>query len=248
MNYICIYDKIISRALERKVVDGEIHHIKPRCIGGSDNATNLVKLTYKEHYTAHHLLYRIYKTPKLAFAWRSMYTRTNGNRVNAKGFAAARKAWAVEMAKINTGRAVNSATRLKMSAAKIGLEPWNKGVSMADLGISTISNIELQYNGNPKICAYCGGVISYRKRKNIYCGMECRNKDAKSWITGNNNKPNSTSFKKGNVVSDEVRRKISSAMKGIRRASTECPHCNKIGDISLMKRWHFDNCKNKDSL
>lgn len=22
-----------------------------------------------------------------------------------------------------------------------------------------------------------------------------------------------------------------------------CPHCDKIGDISLLKRWHFDNCK-----
>jgi group I intron endonuclease len=25
----------------------------------------------------------------------------------------------------------------------------------------------------------------------------------------------------------------------------ECPHCNKIGSVGLMKRWHFDNCKNK---
>jgi hypothetical protein len=24
----------------------------------------------------------------------------------------------------------------------------------------------------------------------------------------------------------------------------ECPHCNKIGNKSIMTRWHFDNCKN----
>ena len=24
-----------------------------------------------------------------------------------------------------------------------------------------------------------------------------------------------------------------------------CPHCNKLGNIGAMKRWHFDNCKSK---
>ena len=27
--------------------------------------------------------------------------------------------------------------------------------------------------------------------------------------------------------------------------NTECPHCNKIGQLTAMKRWHFENCKNK---
>ena len=25
--------------------------------------------------------------------------------------------------------------------------------------------------------------------------------------------------------------------------TTNCPHCNKIGQLTAMKRWHFDNCK-----
>jgi hypothetical protein len=25
----------------------------------------------------------------------------------------------------------------------------------------------------------------------------------------------------------------------------KCPHCDKIGSLMIMKRWHFDNCKNK---
>lgn len=29
------------------------------------------------------------------------------------------------------------------------------------------------------------------------------------------------------------------------RAIVDCPHCNKSGNISQMKRWHFDNCKHK---
>lgn len=31
-----------------------------------------------------------------------------------------------------------------------------------------------------------------------------------------------------------------------KRPKVECPHCHKSGDISLMKRHHFDNCKSKE--
>lgn len=27
--------------------------------------------------------------------------------------------------------------------------------------------------------------------------------------------------------------------------SVECPHCGKSGGLGAMKRWHFDNCKNR---
>jgi hypothetical protein len=34
---------------------------------------------------------------------------------------------------------------------------------------------------------------------------------------------------------------------GLKQAYTQgtCPHCNKSGQLRVMKRWHFDNCKNK---
>lgn len=33
--------------------------------------------------------------------------------------------------------------------------------------------------------------------------------------------------------------------KGRLKEKIECPHCKKIGGINQMKRWHFDNCRNK---
>lgn len=33
--------------------------------------------------------------------------------------------------------------------------------------------------------------------------------------------------------------------KGKTDTVVECPHCGKTGGQSIMKRWHFDNCKNK---
>ncbi len=36
--------------------------------------------------------------------------------------------------------------------------------------------------------------------------------------------------------------------KGRIHTKVECPHCGKVGGVTIMKRWHFDNCKMKDTL
>lgn len=61
MNYQMIYDSLIERARTRILNDyTERHHIIPKCIGGTDDNTNLVSLTPEEHYLAHQLLIKIY--------------------------------------------------------------------------------------------------------------------------------------------------------------------------------------------
>ena len=52
----------------------EAHHIIPKCLGGSDDKTNIILLTAREHYIAHLLLRRIYPgTYSLAFAVEFMH-------------------------------------------------------------------------------------------------------------------------------------------------------------------------------
>jgi hypothetical protein len=48
--------------------------------------------------------------------------------------------------------------------------------------------------------------------------------------------------KPGNM-SDEQKRSISMAMKGVAHKKATCPHCLKEGSRSNMTRWHFNNCK-----
>lgn len=61
MNYQKIYNSLVERGKTRKLnCYVESHHIIPRCVGGSDDKTNLVDLTPEEHYLAHLLLVRIY--------------------------------------------------------------------------------------------------------------------------------------------------------------------------------------------
>lgn len=61
MNYETIYNQLIDRARNRKL-EGykERHHIIPRCMNGTNDKSNLVDLTAREHFIAHKLLCEIY--------------------------------------------------------------------------------------------------------------------------------------------------------------------------------------------
>lgn len=61
MDYKKHYNSLIARAQTRTLETyTEIHHIVPRCMGGTDDKSNLVSLTPEEHYLAHQLLVKIY--------------------------------------------------------------------------------------------------------------------------------------------------------------------------------------------
>ena len=82
MDYRKIYDALVEKAkprgLDKSQHEGyfEIHHITPRCLGGSDCEENLVMFTGREHFIAHMLLWKIYRNNKsLAYAARIMSLR-----------------------------------------------------------------------------------------------------------------------------------------------------------------------------
>lgn len=57
MNWKGIHDQIIKRA-QNRTLEGysELHHILPKCLGGTNDKTNLVRLTAKEHFIIHKIL------------------------------------------------------------------------------------------------------------------------------------------------------------------------------------------------
>lgn len=64
MNYEKIYrDFMVDRKLRPLIKESgyEMHHIIPVSFGGGNEKTNMVKLTYREHFLAHKLLTFIYK-------------------------------------------------------------------------------------------------------------------------------------------------------------------------------------------
>ena len=47
----------------------------------------------------------------------------------------------------------------------------------------------------------------------------------------------------GKRHSEEHKQHLSNLMVGYKHKQVECPHCNKQGGETGMKKWHFDNCK-----
>lgn len=84
MNYHSHYERLIARARSR-VLSGyvEVHHVLPKCLGGSNEAINLVQLTAEEHFVAHQLLHKIHPNVSgLAFSLVAMTGNPYGQRSN----------------------------------------------------------------------------------------------------------------------------------------------------------------------
>jgi hypothetical protein len=66
MDYPRHYLSLIERARNRPQSIGyvEFHHVIPKCLGGTNESTNIVELTPEEHYIAHLLLAKIYPKNK----------------------------------------------------------------------------------------------------------------------------------------------------------------------------------------
>lgn len=89
MDYKKIYDALVEKAkvrgLDKSKHEGyfEIHHIVPVCLGGSDDKSNLVMFTGREHLVAHLLLWKAYpeSVPLQRAAW--MMSARGVSKVNS---------------------------------------------------------------------------------------------------------------------------------------------------------------------
>ena len=146
MNYSRIYKELISSRRD-SVPEGYIerHHIVPRCMGGSNDSSNIVSLTAREHYISHKLLYYMYpENNSLLFAWTMMTFCKTGNvkrnyNVTSRDYSKAK----MEFSKRNKCKILSNETKRKIAAASIGNKKWlgknhsektKKEMSIARLG------------------------------------------------------------------------------------------------------------------
>jgi len=128
MNYRKHYDLLINRAKARDLganIYVEKHHIVPKCLGGSNNIDNIVKLTPREHFVAHQLLVKIYpESPRLAYA-AFLMTQSNSkySRVNNRLYGWLKESLSVSIKGKNNpmyGKTHTPETRKRISEATKG--------------------------------------------------------------------------------------------------------------------------------
>jgi hypothetical protein len=132
LDYKRIYNNLILRAQNRSLIDyKESHHIIPRCLGGSNDKSNLVELTAEEHYVCHQLLVKIYPdNAKIAFAAKMMTRCSTTQARNNKMYSWLRKrlsAFHKSNMIGNTYATGNKGQPSKRKNRKFGPNPKKKG-------------------------------------------------------------------------------------------------------------------------
>jgi hypothetical protein len=114
MDYVKIYTMLTENKQHRKKNMGayyERHHIVPLCMGGTNEKSNLVLLTCREHFLAHWLLVKIYPNNfKLICAWNSFSMSNNGLRIPSIYYEYTRHRYVEALKKNNDRKLKNSKT------------------------------------------------------------------------------------------------------------------------------------------
>lgn len=229
MNYYKIYKCLIKKAKNRCILPGvykEKHHIIPKCINGNNKKENLICLLPEEHYVAHQLLVKIYpENEKLIYAAKMMCASNYSIKRNNKLYGWLKNKWSENHSKI-----------MKTKPSKrIGIkhtEESKEKISQSRRENPIIYTEELCQKMSQNASGENNGM--YGKKHKESSKEKIRKKRIESDIIVRRSGPHSDATKQ--LMSQRAKQ----------RKKLQCPYCGLIGMCNNMKRWHFDNCKNKE--
>lgn len=218
------YLNIIENArISEKIGYTEKHHIIPRCDGGTDERTNLVALTAREHFICHWLLTKMYSDiqikQKMVFALR-MFSKCAGKQ--ERYFTAG------EYEKLRKAHAESMSDRWKDPEFRASVTS-----SMSERGKLKTGD------KNP----FFGKTHSEETKRKLSENMTGEN----SHLFGKKRPDHSEKMKvvmKGKSKSQEHKDNIARTWKQSRIMIT-CEHCGMVTTKSMNTRWHGDKCKRK---
>lgn len=210
--YTKYYYNIVSNALARTLsaeVYTEKHHIIPKSLGGSNDKTNLVILTAREHFICHWLLTKMLTNiscRKMKYALSIMKaSKTNSRyqtKITSRVFENIRKGV--------PGTAHTSETKEKIGNANKGNIPWNKGKTGV-MSVEARAKISLAVK-NRTISEETK--LKHRTRKATSETKEKIGNAQRGKVTSAETKAKMSAAAKGRTFSDETRAKMSIAKQG----------------------------------
>jgi hypothetical protein len=138
MDYQKHYNLLMSKAMGRTPTGYvEKHHIIPKCLNGTNNEDNIVKLTSREHFIAHLLLAKTYGG-KL---WHAAHMMSNMKRYTSRKYHKVREEHGKVISMTQKGRYAPKGVDSPSFGFKHSSEAKDK-MSKAKMGISTGKHTE----------------------------------------------------------------------------------------------------------
>lgn len=234
MNYKNIYDKLIKVARVRNE--------------GDDNPENLVTLTFKEHFLAHQLLAKAYPyNESLIMAAYMMRFRGNYSRSFVKyKFTFSQVASKL----VSDGWAKKHGfDDYKDQCEKI-IQLYFSGVGSVQIAEHyqiAQSNVQRSIKNAAEMFSLQDELKAYRIKLRSELSIKIRNSFTPEQENKRVSAVRNADMTIRNKRLSENRKGAGNPMFGKNRISEiiSCPHCDKTGAASQMKRWHFDKCKEK---
>lgn len=227
IHYLGRYIKFINSINNSELDYKEVHHIIPKSLGGTDEQYNLITLSPRQHYIAHWILWKAYKSREMTAAFFAMNNQNNKHQ--NRNFKKSSKIY--ESIKNDFQKIIKISTKKMWEDPDYRLKHINK-------------------NKTPETKK-----IRSDKAKELWQNEEFRKKQIKSrklaWGEGRVVRDHSKCGTRGDAnpsKNPEVVAKYSGENFFAKRPGYIMPTCRYCGLSATpgnIKRWHNDNCKKK---
>ena len=224
-HYLERYVKFISSINNLTPVITESHHILPKSMGGSDDKSNLVDLTPRQHYLAHWMLWKAYKSKEMTAAFFAMSNQNNQHQHRSPTLSSR----TYENLRSNFSKMISESSK----------ELWEQEEYRSKHRATNLTPETKKLRSSKAKELWKDPV--YRERS-----VEARKR---AWSEGRFIRDHSKCGTKGDknpAKRPEVKAKNSGENHYSNREGyikPVCPHCGISSTPTNIKRWHGDNCK-----
>jgi hypothetical protein len=240
------YQAITERARTRNIDSyTERHHIQPRSLGGTDDKTNLVDLTAREHFICHWLLTKMHTgeaKSKMIYALNGMkrgneFAQRYETKITARVYENLKK----EFSKVH-------------SVTMKGRTPWNKGVPITEEQreknrIAATGKKRSQESIAMAVAKQTGQKRSQETKDKIRNALKGKPKGPMSTeekikrSLGNLGKSKPEGM--GKKLSETVAAQLAAGTHYTQQPKLTCPHCGVPASKARYNAFHGDKCKHR---
>jgi hypothetical protein len=240
------YQQIIANGKHQKLLGHERHHILPKSLDGTNDASNLVYITAREHFICHWLLTKIYPTGeehwKMLNALRIMRAKNKNHqrydtKITSRVYEKLKKEYSLLQSEKMSGENNPMYNKKHTDEAKNKIGEANSGENNAMKRTEEREKMRELKTGVKR------DPFSDEWIENMAVKKRGKNNPMYNKKHTDDTKKKQSEKATGRKQSEETIKAKAEAIRGSKRDKKLCPHCNQMIAVNGYARFHGDKCK-----